>query len=726
MRKKTRSNIKNSVNLIEPNIEFTAIAKCVGNVDTYIPNISGWVVDHLEPEIQLNVEAYISDKLVAIGNAQIPRPDVSEKLKLPENCGYVLTWDVFALADVIKDLPNTNLCPIVVKVKGKQNEIHSETLPLVSEMKELANVLVKKAKKISIKESLLPKNIAARMKDIIGDSSNPKNNEINDVKLIAYYLPQFHPIHENDEWWGKGFTEWTNVAKAEPYFKEHYQPHIPSELGYYDLRLPEVREAQANLAREYGIHGFCYYYYWFEGRRLLERPLQEVFDSGKPDFPFCICWANENWSRRWDGSENEILVQQVHNEQTDEDFIRDVIPLLKDSRYIRINGAPLLIVYRISLMPNPSQTAKVWRDICSENGIPEIYLCIAETFGARDPRPYGFNTSVQFPPHGMVAGSENEKIGDLVDGYMGSIYDFKNVVQYELAKEIPVYKQFPGVMTSWDNTARKKKAGNVFINATPENYEIWLRGAIDRAKQSLPNGEQYVFINAWNEWAEGTNLEPDQKNGRGYLEATRRALINNSDWETILEYADKMPQLSGESKEHFLADIRFSLEKLTKVNAHLLNLLGDNGIPKLWTNMKEGMPYSFNGLKYLEAGISSIERLNHYSNFNGQQLVIDSFQKLWIEGWAYHDEKQLLVSDTPTYIILEDTSSQKTYYSPVIHRIMRKDVSDYNNNENVLFSGIKAIIDISKVTTGCYHISIAARFNKRVIMTPFKVEVKIV
>lgn len=574
---------------------------------------------------------------------------------------------------------------------------------------------------LEIDHQILPTECKSAF-EALEQTNIPSESDAN-VKLIAYYLPQFHPIIENDEWWGAGFTEWTNVAQAIPYFKEHYQPHVPGEFGYYDLRLPEVREAQAKLAKEYGIYGFCYYYYWFEGRRLLERPLQEVLDSGKPDFPFCICWANENWSRRWDGSENEILVQQVHNEQTDEDFIHDVIPLFKDPRYIKVNGAPLLIVYRISLMPNPTQTAEIWREICAENGIPKIHLCMAETFGLTEPRQYGFDSSVQFPPHNMSADIENDNIEGLAEDFTGKVFDFENVIKDQVAKEIPAYKQFPGVMTAWDNTARKKKAGNIFTNSTPESYEVWLRGAIDRARQTLPAGEQLVFINAWNEWAEGTHLEPDRKHGRGYLEATRRALTGDSDWHLMLDYAEQLSKLAGETKKNFLADMRFALERLAKVNEQLLSTIN---ISKGWSSMRPGLPSSWAELNCIKSGFSNLYSLNQYSSFEGQRVVVDSLQKLRLSGWSYHDARQVLKKDTPTYIVLESSNGKETFFSPILQRHEQAEIATLNKNPNILFSGIEALIDISMVSAGCYFIYIACRWEQRVIMTPFDVEIEIV
>ena len=198
----------------------------------------------------------------------------------------------------------------------------------------------------------------------------------NKLRSIAFYLPQYHPIPENDEWWGKGFTEWTNVTKAKPIFRDHYQPHLPADLGYYDLRLPEVRQAQAELAKEYGIGGFCYYHYWFSGKRLLERPFNEVLASGKPDFPFCLCWANESWSRRWDGQETQVLTKQTYDGVSDtKNHIHWLIKAFKDPRYIRINDKPLFLIYRAKEIPELERMIVIWREEAEKAGLTGLYLC---------------------------------------------------------------------------------------------------------------------------------------------------------------------------------------------------------------------------------------------------------------------------------------------------------------------------------------------------------------
>src|SRR5262249_26115230 len=271
-----------------------------------------------------------------------------------------------------------------------------------------------------------------------------------------FYLPQFHPIPENDRWWGKGFTEWTNVPKAKPNFQGHYQPRLPAELGFYDLRSPEIREQQAQLAREYGLHGFCYHHYWFGGKLLLELPFNEVLGSGRPDFPFCICWANENGTRRWDGAEHEILIAQNHSDEDDRNFIRGLFPAFEDRRYIRVNGKPLLIVYRVNILPEAKHTAEIWRQEAWEGGIGEIYLCAAQSFGILDPKLYGFDAAVEFPPHGVIAEDLAERVEKLNSRYGGSVYDYLVTANSLIHKPAPDYTLFKAVMPAWDNTPRRQ------------------------------------------------------------------------------------------------------------------------------------------------------------------------------------------------------------------------------------------------------------------------------
>ncbi|MBL4670581.1 MAG: glycoside hydrolase family 99-like domain-containing protein [Flavobacteriales bacterium] len=345
------------------------------------------------------------------------------------------------------------------------------------------------------------------------------------VKLIAFYLPQFHAIPENDEWWGEGFTEWSNVKPAFPRFKGHYQPHIPGELGYYNLSDVDVQRRQVELAKMYGLGGFCFYFYWFAGTRLLETPIKQYFDTKDIDFPFCLCWANENWSRRWDGLDNDILIAQNHSAEDDLAFIEYVSEYFSDDRYIRIDGKPLLIVYRPSLLPSAAKTAERWRKWCKDNGVGEIYLASTLSFEAGDPRKYGFDVVIEFPPNNMSPAVANEFVEDNGEEFSGIIYDWSDLAKRSENYSEPKYPLIRSVCPAWDNTARKKERATVFAGSTPKRYGRWLRNAItDTVRRATSNDDKLVFVNAWNEWAEGAHLEPDQEYGYAYLEATRQAL----------------------------------------------------------------------------------------------------------------------------------------------------------------------------------------------------------
>jgi predicted O-methyltransferase YrrM len=343
-----------------------------------------------------------------------------------------------------------------------------------------------------------------------------------DVKVLAFYLPQFYPIDENDAWWGKGYTEWSRVARAKSQFTGHYQPHVPERLGYYDLRHGATRRRQAELARTFGIQGFCYYYYWFGTKTLLERPLTEMLASGEPDFPFCLCWANENWTRRWDGAEHSLLIEQHYGPELDTAFIEDLLPYFRDPRYLRIGGAPVLVVYRPNSIPDPLATLARWRRTARAHGLPSLHLVAALTFGLDDPRPLGFDAAVEFPPHGENRITSACPIEAPDPEFSGHVYDFRSTVQHRLLAPRPPFRLYRTAMAGWDNTARLGHRGVVFHHASPQAYGEWLRAIVQMARREPPD-HRLVFVNAWNEWAEGAHLEPDQRFGTAYLEATLAA-----------------------------------------------------------------------------------------------------------------------------------------------------------------------------------------------------------
>lgn len=351
-------------------------------------------------------------------------------------------------------------------------------------------------------------------------------------RVIAIYLPQYHPFPENDEWWGKGFTEWTNVTKARPRFPGHYQPHLPADLGFYDLRVPEVRAEQAKLASDAGIYGFCYYHYWFNGKLLMERPLKEILESGKPDFPFMICWANENWTRAWDGGEKHILIKQDYTLDDARTHIRWLIPYLKDPRYIKINGKPVIAIYRTNIIPNLKEMIDIWRDEARKEHL-ELYIARFESFGIAGDEylKNGIDAAVDFQPLGRSLNKYSKTLSSKIIRIINKILfprfylliNYARFVKFQCKTPLPGYKVYPCICPGWDNSSRRKKKIITFVGSTPELFGQWLRSIIKKFKP-FSKEENFIFINAWNEWAEGNHLEPDRKWGNEYLKITKKIL----------------------------------------------------------------------------------------------------------------------------------------------------------------------------------------------------------
>ncbi len=371
---------------------------------------------------------------------------------------------------------------------------------------------------------------------------NPK------IRPIAMYLPQYHPIPENDAWWGKGFTEWRNVVKAKPRFKGHYQPHLPADLGFYDLRLEEARLAQEALAKQYGIYGFCYYHYWFNGKRLLNEPIDRKIKNPKEDLPFMFCWANENWTRAWDGGENEILIEQKYSHDDDENHIRALIPYFKDERYIKVDGKPVFVIYKDALFPDIKRTLEIFREEAGKHGIG-LYLCkfdLNEKIST-DYTSFGFDAAIEFQPFTRQFSDYNNhrargiKKYFVLNNYLSfvsrkvfgvaksrnikdRIIDFERFVNYEISNNHSKLKVFPGVCPGWDNSSRRpKNKALIFNKMNPDLFKGWVLFKLENFNHRLDE-ENFLFINAWNEWAEGNHLEPCEKWGHSYLVALRDAI----------------------------------------------------------------------------------------------------------------------------------------------------------------------------------------------------------
>lgn len=352
-----------------------------------------------------------------------------------------------------------------------------------------------------------------------------------DVKLISFYLPQYYATEENDKWFGKGFTEWTNVTKAVPQYVGHWQPHLPIDTGFYSLDNLNVIKRQVELAKQYGIYGFGFYYYWIDGKKLLEKPIEKFLTDKSIDMPFFLFWDSGNWTKLWGGGEiSEVLFKQEIKEDSAKRFMDDLLPYLKDERYIKINNKPVFVISSPTNLGNEKcvQFVKQIRQIAKENGFEDLFLMsLRGNVNHYDIESFGLDSMLEFFPCGIedLIDKKNEKIVN--DKFIGECFNVEKFIKnkkYLYKSKCPVFK---GCFPNWDNTARKCYHGAKIYQNTPENYKKWLSGLIKWTKENKDKDEQFVFINAWNEWAEGAHLEPDQKYGYAFLQATKEALETN-------------------------------------------------------------------------------------------------------------------------------------------------------------------------------------------------------
>lgn len=353
-------------------------------------------------------------------------------------------------------------------------------------------------------------------------------------RSIAIYLPQYHPLALNDKAWGKGYTEWTNVTTSKPRFPGHYQPQLPGDLGFVDLRLEETRIAQAQMAKQYGIDGFCYYHYWFTGEKLMERPFEEVLATGKPDFPFMLCWANENWSRSWTDRSDDLLIKQIYSEEDDRNHIHYLLSAFRDPRYIRIDGKCVFAIWRPLIMPDPTRTLQIFREEAAKEGIELYIIAVEHNDKTPDYFKYGYDAGMEFQPHCNYGYAKYQeyvvrKLNEACKAIIGKakipvIHSYKKYMRYVASQPMPGYKRYPCVMPGWDNAARKShRAFACWVGNTPMLFKEWLVKTFKKFKP-FSKEENLVFINAWNEWGEGCHLEPDLKWRTGFLEVFKDAV----------------------------------------------------------------------------------------------------------------------------------------------------------------------------------------------------------
>lgn len=492
------------------------------------------------------------DKKVYVSGWFVPNKDVENKIRLvyPSGKKVAIRSDIkrFDVAETLSERLKrkvSNTCGFGKTIPVEEDGTYSLEVRLSSTWKKLCKFKLRYDPDFIVSD-IFNGNLAYNYASHINLINNKKQYFYEpesdgvftphkaDAKLIAFYLPQFHPFKENNEWWGKGFTEWNNVTAAVPRYVGHEQPKLPTDLGFYDLRIDENIKNQVDLAKKHGVYAFCFYYYWFSGRRLLEQPLDIFLKHKEWDFNFMICWANENWTRRWDGRNQDVLIAQQHRDDDPLRFIKDVEPILLDERYVRVDGKPMLAIYRADELDNTERYVKVWREYFKNKHDIELHLVAVQSFSAEDPKSFGFDKGLEFAP--LTISSRLKKdipryniVDKVLDvEFTGAMYDYRPIA-LDYYRKTPTFSAYRSVMPRWDNDARRKGTGGVFANANPDLYGHWLSNLIGQANSVAKTDDQnLVFLNAWNEWAEGAYLEPDTMYGHAYLKRTAETLALHS------------------------------------------------------------------------------------------------------------------------------------------------------------------------------------------------------
>jgi len=529
------------------------------------------------------------------------------------------------------------------------------------------------------------------------------------ARLIAFFLPQFHPIPENDEWWGKGFTEWRNVTTAKPLFPGHYQPRIPADLGFYDLRLPEVRKEQAELARNYGIDAFCYWHYWFNGKTLLEKPLLEILKTGEPDFPFCLAWANENWTRRWDGLNSEILLKQTYGGIKDHiNHFEWLMPFFKDPRYLKIDGKPVFLIYRPAEIPDLKEMIELWRRLARKSGIGDLFLiAIRASAGIIDNwKTTGFDGEVIFQPFFKGLTYRMMERSKLPIENLNLIFDYEEAVKIMSEFNDDIVRRsntsFACVTPSWDNTARRKKSKPfILTNSSPDIFEKWLRIEIDRVQNRNPE-YRIVFINSWNEWAEGNYLEPDIKFGHGYLEAVKRAVFGMP-WFSKRKGKRKILTLDPSDDITIESLLEFARSNFTENN---LPLAESYFKLSLRYNAKLMASFYHNAKLYHQLGKinehkTSIEKLNHLEKLNSQihnDYAVMKYKLSDVEKALFHLQRAVFYDETNITAMknLADLFTEQQQFEQAL-QIYHKILSLNPNDLETLLSIADICVEIGKI-----------------------------